>query len=60
MDELTVVVEAHAHCTDRDGEASNLQTTIKELIGVTATVRVVAPETLERSAGKAQRLKDLR
>ncbi|MDB5364285.1 MAG: phenylacetate-CoA ligase [Rhodospirillales bacterium] len=60
MDELTIVVEARAQCADRDGQGSKLQAAIKELIGVTAAVRVVAPETLERSAGKAQRLKDLR
>jgi phenylacetate-CoA ligase len=60
MDELAVVVEAQPACSDHGGEAARLQAAIKAMIGVTATVRVVAPETLERSSGKAQRLRDLR
>ena len=33
---------------------------VKEGVGVTVGVEVVDPDTLERSAGKLQRLKDLR
>ena len=33
---------------------------IKELMGVTATVRTVKPGTVERSVGKAKRVIDLR
>jgi phenylacetate-CoA ligase len=33
---------------------------IYEVIGITATVSVVPPKTIERSAGKAQRVLDLR
>jgi phenylacetate-CoA ligase len=33
---------------------------IKAFVGVTATVRVVEPGTLERSQGKVQRVLDLR
>jgi phenylacetate-CoA ligase len=33
---------------------------IKALIGVTATVETVAPGAIERSAGKAKRIIDLR
>jgi phenylacetate-CoA ligase len=62
LDEITVVVEARsdvensvfATC-DRD-----LARHIKELMGVTATVRTVKPGTVERSLGKAKRVIDLR
>jgi phenylacetate-CoA ligase len=62
LDEITVVVEARggadsgtfAAC-DRD-----LAHHIKELIGVTSTVRTVQPGTVERSLGKARRVIDLR
>jgi phenylacetate-CoA ligase len=62
LDEITVVVEARADADssvfatcDRD-----LAHHIKELMGVTATVRTVKPGTVERSLGKAKRVIDLR
>ncbi|GIL39823.1 AMP-binding protein [Roseiterribacter gracilis] len=58
MDELTVLVEADP--AQGDAPAAQLRTRIKDMIGVTVAVRLVGPGTLERSAGKAQRLKDLR
>jgi phenylacetate-CoA ligase len=61
LDEITVVVEARpdvgevlAAC-DRD-----LAHQIKAAIGVTAAVRTVRPGGVERSAGKARRVIDLR
>jgi len=62
LDEITVVVEARA-----DADAAifatcegDLAQRIKALIGVTATVRMVSPGTVERSIGKARRVIDLR
>jgi len=62
LDEITVVVEERADANssvfatcDRD-----LAHHIKELMGVTATVRTVKPGTVERSLGKAKRVIDLR
>jgi phenylacetate-CoA ligase len=62
LDEITVVVEARGDtgsgvldACDRD-----LAHHIKELMGVTATVRTVKPGTVERSIGKAKRVIDLR
>lgn len=62
LDELDVVVEARAN----EGEAAqseiarSLEHLIKEFVGVTTIVRVVAPGTIERSEGKARRVVDLR
>lgn len=59
LDELCVVVEAEPGC-NRAQEAARLQALVKDLIGVSVAVRVVDPDALERSIGKAQRVKDLR
>jgi phenylacetate-CoA ligase len=62
LDEITVVVEARpelgagAHQT----EALLLAARLKELIGISADIRVAASGTLPRSAGKASRVKDRR
>jgi len=37
-----------------------VMTFIKNTIGITAAVRIVAPDTLERSLGKAKRVYDKR
>jgi len=63
MDELTVRVEAGQGLADpssRESVATRLSHAIKDRIGVTATVQVVDPATLERSAGKLRRVYDLR
>ena len=66
LDELDVVVEQRAEAASRLGDserselASKAQHLIKGFIGVTATVRVVPPGTIERSQGKAKRVVDLR
>jgi phenylacetate-CoA ligase len=57
MDELKILVEA------KPGAAANgapLRAMVKEVVGVSVTVEVLAPEALDRSAGKAQRVRDLR
>lgn len=63
LDQLTVVVEARPDAAGEDSRraaAAELQRHIKELIGVTAEVRVVEPGAVERSMGKAKRIVDLR
>jgi phenylacetate-CoA ligase len=62
LDELTVRVESLA---GTDGRAAGslgaaLAERIKNRIGVTAQVEVVAPHALERSTGKARRIDDRR
>jgi phenylacetate-CoA ligase len=62
LDELTVTVEAVG---DADPEAVSAMATalagrIKERIGISASVDVVPPHSIERSQGKARRIRDLR
>ena len=59
LDELTVQVEAASAAYDA-GLAARLEDRIKQRIGVTARVEVVAPHALERSLGKAKRISDQR
>ena len=63
MDEMTVLAEARPESWDGDGltvHAEKVSAFIKNTIGITAQVRAVAPETLERSLGKAKRVYDKR
>ncbi|MGH8969908.1 MAG: phenylacetate--CoA ligase PaaK [Actinomycetes bacterium] len=62
LDELTVQVESRPDVSTaaRDAIAAGLAERVKQTVGATVRVEVLAPETLERSAGKAQRVKDLR
>src|SRR4051794_26420878 len=63
MDELTIYAESRAEHWDDSGlgeHAERISIHIKNTIGLTAKVKVVAPDTLERSAGKAKRLYDKR
>ena len=63
LDELNVVVEARpeaAGSDDTEAVALALRHDIKSLIGVTATVRIAPPGSVERSQGKAQRVVDQR
>jgi phenylacetate-CoA ligase len=62
MDALTVRVESRPEtpAERRTAAAAELVTAVKDRIGVTVACEVVDPETLERSVGKLQRLKDLR
>ena len=59
LDELTVQVEAATESYD-DGLGARLEERIKQRIGVTARVEVLAPYGLERSLGKAKRISDRR
>jgi phenylacetate-CoA ligase len=58
LDELTVQVEAAPGLADRSAAAAALSRRIKDRVGVTAAVEVVAPHALERSLGKAKRIRD--
>ncbi|MGW5658082.1 phenylacetate--CoA ligase PaaK [Streptomyces humi] len=62
MDHMTVRVEARpdAAPADRAAATRTIAQGIKDGVGVTVEVDVVAPETLERSVGKIRRVKDLR
>jgi phenylacetate-CoA ligase len=64
MDDLTVISELKPGGPEADGALEVTATTvarrIKELVGLTATVQLVKPGTLERSLGKAKRVVDLR
>jgi phenylacetate-CoA ligase len=60
MDELAVHVERRAGTTAADAQSAGaqLQALIKNSIGVTVSVHVDEPETIERSAGKMRRVID--
>jgi phenylacetate-CoA ligase len=63
MDELTIIAEARPESWDGRGlvdHADRIATHIKNTIGISSRVQVVAPATLERSLGKAKRLYDKR
>ncbi|MEU8523999.1 MULTISPECIES: phenylacetate--CoA ligase PaaK [Streptomyces] len=62
LDALTVRAEARAGATpEQRAEAERaISTAVKDGIGVSVTVEVVDPETLERSVGKIKRIVDLR
>jgi phenylacetate-CoA ligase len=63
MDELTIHAEARPERWDGDGlidRAERIILHIKNTIGVSARVKIVAPATLERSLGKAKRVYDRR
>jgi phenylacetate-CoA ligase len=62
MDHLTVRAEARpdADWDVREAAAHAIASAVKGGIGVTVDVVIVEPGTLERSAGKLQRVKDLR
>ncbi|MEU6312891.1 phenylacetate--CoA ligase PaaK [Streptomyces sp. NPDC047014] len=62
LDTLTIRVESRRD-TDtptREAAAAEVTRAVKNSIGVSVRVEVVAPETLERSVGKIKRLIDLR
>jgi phenylacetate-CoA ligase len=63
MDELTVLAEARPESWDGSELVEHTERVtayIKNTIGITARVRAVAPDTLERSLGKAKRVMDKR
>ena len=62
LDRLAVIVEARPGLAEGQwqAQARMLAAFLKDMIGVSAEVRVEPPGTIERSAGKASRVRDLR
>ncbi|WP_425411140.1 phenylacetate--CoA ligase PaaK [Hyphococcus sp.] len=62
MDKLKILVERREGADDAvmAAAAPDLKHNIKTIIGVSADIEIVAPGALARSAGKAQRIRDLR
>jgi phenylacetate-CoA ligase len=64
LDELTIVSELKTGATDaateRDAIGAAISARVKDIVGVTAAVRLVSAGTMERSLGKARRVIDLR
>ncbi|MGX8909741.1 phenylacetate--CoA ligase PaaK [Streptomyces netropsis] len=62
LDRLTVRAEARQGATpeQRAAAAVDIVRRVKDGIGVSVAVEIVAPETLERSVGKLKRIVDLR
>jgi phenylacetate-CoA ligase len=64
LDEMAIHVERRAGDGMAEAERRRFEArmaqSVKSLIGVACEVRVVEPEALERSTGKAKRVKDLR
>jgi phenylacetate-CoA ligase len=62
LDEMTVRVESRQGSSEASRKQCDhdLAQRIKELIGISAVVQTVAPGAIERSAGKAKRIVDLR
>ena len=64
MDHLTVRAEARpaasADAAAREAAAAAIAHAVKEGVGVSVEVHIEDPDTLERSSGKLQRVKDLR
>ncbi len=60
LDELRIVVEARADTAAQPGEAALLGAKLKDLIGISARIDIVACGSLPRSAGKARHVRDRR
>jgi phenylacetate-CoA ligase len=63
MDVMTVLAEARPESWDGSGlveHAERVAAHIKNTTGIHARIKAVAPETLERSLGKARRVFDKR
>jgi phenylacetate-CoA ligase len=62
LDQVTVLVEASSEApqSQKESAGAELRAHIKDLIGVTVQVEVCDPGTIERSTGKASRVRDLR
>jgi phenylacetate-CoA ligase len=62
LDEITVRVETKSGLSPQDAveAAEDLRGHIKDAIGISASVVLLAPLTIERSTGKARRVRDLR
>ena len=60
LDEIAIHVESRPDSWGGPTDARDLAHRIKQLVGITAHVEIVAPGTIERSLGKAKRVLDRR
>ena len=65
LDTMSVLVEVsdnvfHDEIKVLEGLTRKIQAEIKDLLGVTCSVKLVEPRTIQRSEGKAQRVIDNR
>lgn len=62
LDALTVFAEARPDATsdEREKAARAIAAGVKDGVGVSVSVEIVDPESLERSVGKIRRIVDLR
>ena len=62
MDEVKILVERRPEVADSEDQAMSreLATLIKRIVGVTAEVQVLPYGKIDRSTGKANRVRDLR
>jgi phenylacetate-CoA ligase len=62
LDAMAIRVEARADCTAdrRAAAAAEVAAAVKDRVGVSVSVEVIDPDTLERSVGKLQRVVDRR
>jgi phenylacetate-CoA ligase len=63
MDEMAILAESRPDHWDGSGlpaHAEKISVFIKNTIGISTRVSIVAPDTLERSLGKAKRVYDMR
>ena len=62
MDELKIIVERRDGAGDAEiaAAAKSLKHHVKTMIGITVAIDIVAPNGVERSGGKARRIRDLR
>jgi phenylacetate-CoA ligase len=62
MDVVTVHVESKPGCREEEAGSAGreLREHIKNIIGVSVEVKVCSSDSLERSGGKAVRVRDLR
>ncbi|WP_419554329.1 AMP-binding protein [Candidatus Poriferisodalis sp.] len=60
LEGITAVLEPKPDAGDHEAIAAEFASTVRQRIGIAVDVRTVAPETIERSAGKAMRVRDLR
>ena len=60
LEGITAVLEPKPDAGDHEAIAADFASTVRQRIGIAVDVRCVAPDTIERSAGKALRVRDLR
>ena len=60
MEGITAVLEPKPDAADHDAIAADFAATVRQRIGIAVEVRTVEPESIPRSEGKAQRVRDLR